>query len=100
MLYLCGYGHFAASARRCRLSGCCRAIRTVSSFVDEHFSATKVNVGGIENIVRQMWMNLLGRFGNDPALPGVVWAFSDKYSYKDGQVDAVEQALENFICDH
>lgn len=56
-------------------------IRKVSLFMVEYFNLEKMNVASIGNQVRQMHIHLVGRNVDDPAWPGVVWAYEGKCEY-------------------
>ncbi|MCB1445644.1 MAG: HIT domain-containing protein [Rhizobiaceae bacterium] len=43
--------------------------------------ATKVNVGALGNIVRQLHVHVVARRENDPNWPGPVWGFGARESY-------------------
>lgn len=50
-----------------------REIIAVATAIDDVFRPTKVNVGALGNIVRQLHVHVVGRFETDPAWPGPVW---------------------------
>ena len=72
-------------------------VREVSKFVADHFNPEKLNVGCIGNIVRQMHIHVVGRYSNDPAWPGVVWAFDGKRKYREGEAEAIVRAAREFL---
>lgn len=43
--------------------------------------ATKVNVGALGNIVRQLHVHVIARHENDPNWPGPVWGFGSREAY-------------------
>jgi diadenosine tetraphosphate (Ap4A) HIT family hydrolase len=43
--------------------------------------ATKVNVGALGNIVRQLHVHVVARHENDPNWPGPVWGFGTREPY-------------------
>ncbi|MDP4625302.1 MAG: HIT family protein [Akkermansiaceae bacterium] len=72
-------------------------VREVSRFVESHFKPEKLNVGCIGNMVRQMHIHVVGRFTNDPAWPGVVWACDEKRKYGEGEAKAIVLAAQDFL---
>ena len=43
--------------------------------------ATKINVGALGNIVRQLHVHVIARFEGDPNWPGPIWGFGQPVSY-------------------
>ena len=74
-------------------------IRSASAFVDRHFSPDKINVGCIGNKLRQLHIHVVGRFENDPAWPGVVWAFDGKKKYDDVLANEIIAAAERHFAE-
>ena len=72
-------------------------VREVSRFLDGHFKPEKLNVACIGNIVRQMHIHVVGRFTDDPAWPGVVWACDEKRKYGAGEAEAIVAAAREFL---
>jgi diadenosine tetraphosphate (Ap4A) HIT family hydrolase len=52
------------------------ALRTVTG-------ATKINVGALGNIVRQLHVHVVARFEGDPNWPGPIWGFGKPEPYDD-----------------
>jgi len=73
------------------------AVRQVSLFVSAHFQPEKLNVACIGNQVRQMHIHVVGRFLDDPAWPGTVWAFDGKQTYSTEEVAVIRAAAESFL---
>jgi diadenosine tetraphosphate (Ap4A) HIT family hydrolase len=74
------------------------AVRKVSRFVEARFRPEKLNVACIGNIVRQMHIHVVGRTTDDPAWPGVVWAFGGKRKYPQGEAEGIVSAARVFLC--
>jgi diadenosine tetraphosphate (Ap4A) HIT family hydrolase len=51
--------------------------------------ATKVNVGALGNIVRQLHVHVIARRENDPNWPGPVWGFGSREPYGAGEKKAL-----------
>lgn len=73
------------------------AVRNVSRFTEDHFRPEKLNVACIGNIVRQMHIHVVGRSMDDPAWPGVVWAFEGKRKYGEGEAERIVGAAREFL---
>lgn len=43
--------------------------------------ATKINIGALGNIVRQLHVHIIARFEDDAAWPGPVWGFGQASTY-------------------
>ncbi len=71
--------------------------RGISKFVEGYFEPEKLNVGCIGNMVRQMHIHVVGRFTDDPAWPGVVWACDAKRKYGVGEAEGIVAAARNFL---
>jgi diadenosine tetraphosphate (Ap4A) HIT family hydrolase len=50
---------------------------------------TKVNIGALGNIVRQLHIHIVGRHNADPAWPGPVWGHSPAQPYQGGAADGL-----------
>jgi diadenosine tetraphosphate (Ap4A) HIT family hydrolase len=72
-------------------------IREVSNFVSEYFKPEKLNVACIGNMVRQMHIHVVGRYLDDPAWPGVVWAFEGKLRYDQARADEIVSAARGYF---
>jgi diadenosine tetraphosphate (Ap4A) HIT family hydrolase len=59
--------------------------------------ATKVNVGALGNIVRQLHVHVIARHENDANWPGPVWGFGTRQAYgvdeKKALMDKILQAI-------
>ncbi len=73
------------------------AVRKISCFIEAYFRPEKLNVACIGNIVRQMHIHVVGRSTDDPAWPGVVWAFNAKRQYGEGELETIVRAAQEFL---
>ena len=59
--------------------------------------ATKINVGALGNIVRQLHVHVIARHANDPNWPGPVWGFGTREPYgadeKKALIDKISKAI-------
>lgn len=73
------------------------AVRKISRFTETYFRPEKLNVACIGNIVRQMHIHVVGRSMDDPAWPGVVWAFEGKRKYGEGEAGKIVESAREFL---
>ncbi|MBB4293363.1 diadenosine tetraphosphate (Ap4A) HIT family hydrolase [Rhizobium leguminosarum] len=59
----------------------------VSKALKDITGATKINVGALGNIVRQLHVHVIARFEGDANWPGPVWGFGCAEPYEDGKRD-------------
>ncbi|MGO7021618.1 HIT domain-containing protein [Rhizobium leguminosarum] len=59
----------------------------VAKALKEITGATKINVGALGNIVRQLHVHAIARFEGDANWPGPVWGFGRAEPYEDGKRD-------------
>jgi len=58
-------------------------------------NATKINVGALGNIVRQLHVHVIARAENDPNWPGPVWGFGSREPYgADEKMALIKKILE------
>lgn len=72
-----------AGDRECLLDESCR----VAEFLMRHFSADKLNIGALGNLVPQFHLHHVVRWVDDPAWPGPVWGHSPAIRYDPGVLE-------------
>jgi diadenosine tetraphosphate (Ap4A) HIT family hydrolase len=60
-------------------------IAKAGTALNQMFRPTKLNVGALGNIVRQMHVHVVARFADDAAWPGPVWGYGERRSYEDAK---------------
>lgn len=65
----------------------------IAAFVKTHFSADKLNIATIGNVVPQLHIHIIGRFHNDFCWPAPVWGQSSRADYAPAEITAIRQAL-------
>ncbi|GAB3670174.1 HIT domain-containing protein [Salinisphaera aquimarina] len=71
-------------------------IRQLSGFTARWFSADKLNVATLGNVVAQMHIHVIARHHNDPCWPRPVWGHLDVVrDYPAAEVDALQHALSD-----
>ena len=68
-------------------------IRQVSEVLETLPGITKLNVGALGNIVKQLHVHVLGRHPEDAAWPGPVWGRGSAQPYARGAADGLIQRL-------
>ncbi|MGV8937974.1 MAG: HIT domain-containing protein [Allorhizobium sp.] len=66
---------------------------TVAAALKNITGATKINVGALGNIVRQLHVHIIARVEGDPSWPGPVWGYQTAIPYAADQQDAFTQKL-------
>ncbi|MDX8388997.1 MAG: HIT family protein [Mariprofundaceae bacterium] len=68
-------------------------VNMLSAFVKAYFSADKINVATLGNIVKQLHIHIIGRNTTDACWPGVVWGTQEKKSYSGNQLQQLTDNL-------
>ena len=68
-------------------------VHTVARFVREFFTADKINIAAIGNIVSQMHVHVVARHEDDYCWPGVIWGADSEERYAAARVNEIAQAL-------
>jgi diadenosine tetraphosphate (Ap4A) HIT family hydrolase len=75
-------------------------IQALGTLVASLPGVSKVNIGALGNMVRQLHIHIVGRHDNDPAWPGPVWGHSPAKPYESDQavplIDHVMGLAHNF----
>jgi diadenosine tetraphosphate (Ap4A) HIT family hydrolase len=69
----------------------------VAKALKEITGATKINVGALGNIVRQLHVHVIARFEGDANWPGPVWGFGRAEPYEDGKRDEFTAKLREAL---
>lgn len=56
-------------------------VDAASRALQQLYTPTKINVGALGNVVRQLHIHVVARTGDDPAWPGPVWGHSPPEAY-------------------
>lgn len=60
-------------------------VNRVAAALKRVTGATKINVGALGNIVRQLHVHVIARFEGDPNWPGPIWGFGQAAPYAESQ---------------
>ncbi len=66
---------------------CCEIMQSL-------FPDTKLNIGALGNIVRQLHIHIIARHQGDAAWPGPVWGVGDAVSYGDAELAGLLEKLK------
>jgi len=66
-----------------------KEIETLSNYLLENTSATKINVAALGNMVPQLHIHVIGRHPEDPAWPNSVWAGGSAENYTKADAQAL-----------
>lgn len=72
-------------------------IKQVSELLKSEFEPTKINVGALGNMVRQLHIHVIARFEGDAAWPGPVWGATPSQPYADKELQNLTQRLKNHL---
>ena len=65
----------------------CDEIRRACALLQQHARPEKLNVATLGNLVPQLHVHVIGRFGNDPAWPDPVWCHGAGPAYTPGELE-------------
>lgn len=68
-------------------------VTRASDCLRDLFSPTKINIGALGNIVRQLHLHVVARFDGDAAWPGPVWGAGVAEAYESAQLVSIRQRL-------
>lgn len=71
----------------------------LSKVLAQEFSADKINVAALGNIVPQLHIHHLARYKNDPAWPGPVWGQVKPRVYEEDELDEVVLKLQRALSE-
>ena len=83
--------HDLSAAQRTQLV---EEIARASAALSAGFSAHKINVGSLGNIVPQLHVHVVARFEQDPAWPGPVWGHGQPTPYDWSSLSAITRKLQ------
>jgi len=73
---------------------------SLSRSVADHFSADKINVAALGNMVPQLHIHHIVRYQSDPAWPAPVWGYAPAEPYSKQALDAVVATVQSLMSDH
>lgn len=71
----------------------------VSERLSRHFSADKINIGALGNMVPQLHIHHIARYQNDAAWPGPVWGKHPAEAYTHDALLMMQEKLKSAFAD-
>ena len=62
-------------------------VSAIAKAIKTNFSAKKINIATLGNIVSQLHIHIVARFENDPSWPKPVWGNADLVQYKNNELE-------------
>jgi len=75
------------------LAGLMNEVVTVSTALESHCNAFKINVGALGNLVPQLHVHVVARRENDAAWPGPVWGHGQAVPYEEAEAARLRDVL-------
>jgi diadenosine tetraphosphate (Ap4A) HIT family hydrolase len=69
----------------------------VAKALKQATGATKINIGALGNIVRQLHVHVIARYESDPNWPGPVWGFGTREPYDNAEAGKMKSMLMDRI---
>ena len=73
---------------------------TLSRCIADHFSADKINVAALGNMVPQLHIHHIVRYEGDPAWPAPVWGHAPAEPYSKQALDEMVTTVQSLMSDH
>ena len=74
-----------------------REINLAAAILKNDFSADKLNIGALGNVVPQLHIHVIARKKNDPTFPKPVWGNAPAKPYEANDVEALIQKLKSLF---
>lgn len=71
-------------------------INYVSRFLKESFTADKINIASLGNVVKQLHIHVLARYENDHSFPNPVWCDNSAVFYNELQISEIIKKYNDF----
>lgn len=72
-------------------------IAIVSEFLKEYYRPTKLNVGSLGNMVRQLHVHVIARYENDRAWPNPIWNTPAELTFDELELSNIKSNFLEFI---
>jgi diadenosine tetraphosphate (Ap4A) HIT family hydrolase len=72
-------------------------VTTVSDFLKRFYQPTKLNVGSLGNIVRQLHIHVIARYENDRAWPQALWGTTPSQIFEEVELENIRSNFQEFI---
>ncbi|MBP9680851.1 MAG: HIT domain-containing protein [Bacteriovorax sp.] len=71
-------------------------ITVVSEFLMNYYRPHKINVGSLGNIVRQLHIHVIARYGNDRAWPHPIWGTGPEHVFDEVELENIKSNFEEY----
>jgi diadenosine tetraphosphate (Ap4A) HIT family hydrolase len=72
-------------------------VTIVSDFLKNYYRPTKINIGSLGNIVRQLHIHVLARYDNDRAWPQALWGTTPNLFFEQVELENIKLNFQEFI---
>ncbi len=72
-------------------------VSTVSEFLKKYYRPTKINIGALGNIVRQLHIHIIARYENDQAWPQALWGTTPEVFFEQVELENIKSNFQEFI---
>lgn len=72
-------------------------VTTVSEFLKHYYRPTKINIGALGNIVRQLHIHIIARYENDQAWPQALWGTTPEVFFEQVELENIKSNFQEFI---
>lgn len=72
-------------------------VTIVSEFLKTYYKPTKINIGALGNIVRQLHVHIIARYENDQAWPQALWGTTPELLFEQVELENIKSNFQEFI---
>lgn len=72
-------------------------VSSVSEFLKFYYKPSKINIGALGNIVRQLHIHVIARFENDRAWPRAIWGTTPEFFFDEVELENIKSNFLEFI---
>lgn len=72
-------------------------VDSLASFIQQHFTADKMNLATLGNVVSQLHIHIIARTNDDFAYPDPVWGKTNFLAYEEEEKNAIIAAIQHHL---
>ncbi len=72
-------------------------ITMVSDFLKNFYKPSKLNVGALGNMVRQLHIHVIARYENDRAWPQALWGTTPSQIFEEVELENIRSNFQDFV---
>ena len=72
-------------------------VSIVSEFLKKYYMPTKINIGALGNIVRQLHIHIIARYETDQAWPQALWGTTPEVFFEQLELENIKSNFQEFI---